>query len=128
MELDPDGKIDFMTFSDGTKNVQFVGTVDQYSSDTYVIDNVIDRVSGWNGGTTYSYALEEALTVEEALHAYTVAGAYASFEEGQKGRIKPGQLADLTVLGQDPRQVEPSAIAEVPVTLTIVGGDTSYEG
>ncbi len=86
-------------------------------------DSVYERT-----GSGAAYALEEALTVEEALHAYTVAGAYASFEEGQKGRIKPGQLADLTVLGQDPRQVEPSAIAEVPVTMTIVGGETIHEG
>ena len=77
-------------------------------------------------GSGAAYALEEALTVEEALHAYTIAGAYASFEEGRKGQIKPGQLADLTVLAQDPRRVEPGAIAEVPVTMTVVGGETIF--
>lgn len=79
-------------------------------------------------GSGAAYALEEAITVEEALHAYTVAGAYASFEDDRKGRIAPGFLADLTVLADDPRRVEPRAIADVPVTMTIVGGETVYGG
>ena len=78
-------------------------------------------------GSGAAYALEEALTVEEALDAYTVAGAYASFEEGAKGQLKPGYLADLTVLATDPRRVEPAAIADIPVSLTIVGGEVIYE-
>jgi hypothetical protein len=86
-------------------------------------DSVYERT-----GSGAAYAVEEAITVEEALHAYTVAGAYASFEEGRKGQIKEGLLADLTVLAEDPRQVEPSAIAEVPVMMTIVGGETVYGG
>ena len=69
----------------------------------------------------------EAISVEEALHAYTVAGAYASFEEGIKGQIAPGMLADFAVLAADPRQVDPHTLAELPVTMTIVGGETIYE-
>jgi predicted amidohydrolase YtcJ len=79
-------------------------------------------------GSGAAYALEEALTVDEALNAYTVAGAYASFEEGAKGQLKPGLLADLTVLATDPRHVEPAAIADIPVMMTIVGGETVYGG
>jgi hypothetical protein len=61
MELDPDRKIDFLTFSNGSDTVQYLGTVDETESDNYVVNNVVDMVHGWNGGTTYSHALEEAL-------------------------------------------------------------------
>lgn len=64
----------------------------------------------------------QRITVEEALRVGTVHGAYASFEEHLKGSIEPGQLADLVVLGQDPRRVEPSSIMAIPVERTMVGG------
>jgi predicted amidohydrolase YtcJ len=78
-------------------------------------------------GSGASYAPREALTVEEALRCYTVAGAYASFEEDRKGQIKPGMLADLAVLAQDPHEVEPAKLADIPVTLTMVGGRVIHE-
>ena len=58
---------------------------------------------------------------------YTVNGAYASFDEGDKGTIEHGKLADLVVLGQDPRAVEPETIASIPILATIVGGRIAYE-
>ncbi len=41
---------------------------------------------------------EQKITVQEAVHAYTMGSAYASFEENIKGSIEPGKLADLIVL------------------------------
>ena len=61
MVLDPDGKMDVFTFSNGPDNVHHVGTVTPEDSDDYIARNVIDRVPGWNGGTSYSYALERNL-------------------------------------------------------------------
>ncbi len=61
MNLDPDGQIDVISFSDGEGNVQFVGTVSPDNCSGYVNREIVSRVRGWNGGTTYSYALEEAL-------------------------------------------------------------------
>jgi predicted amidohydrolase YtcJ len=78
-------------------------------------------------GSGQSYALEEAISVEEALPLYTVAGAYSTFEEQRKGQIKAGMLADFVILGDDPRRVEPEAISQVPVHQTIIGGETVYE-
>jgi predicted amidohydrolase YtcJ len=74
-----------------------------------------------------SFALEEAITVDEALPLYTTAGAYSTFEEGIKGQLRPGMLADLVVLEQDPRGVEPEAISGIPVSMTIIGGETVFE-
>jgi predicted amidohydrolase YtcJ len=68
------------------------------------------------------YVLEEAITVEQALTAYTLGSAYASFEERVKGSLEAGKLADLVVLGADPTAVDPAALREVPVLAAMVGG------
>ena len=69
---------------------------------------------------------EQRITVEEALRLYTINGAYASFEENVKGSIEPGKLADMVILGEDPRAVDPRSIMNIPVERTIVGGETVY--
>jgi predicted amidohydrolase YtcJ len=78
-------------------------------------------------GSGASYALEEAVTVEEALEMYTVAGAYATFEEHLKGQLKAGMLADFTILAEDPRSVDPMTLADLPVSATIIGGEVVWE-
>ncbi len=65
---------------------------------------------------------EEAFTVQEALDSYTIRGAESSFEEGRKGRIRPGMLADFVVLEQDPFTVSPEQIRDIPVYATYLGG------
>lgn len=65
---------------------------------------------------------EESLTVDQALRAYTFGSAYADRQEREKGRLAPGLLADLVVLGDDLHAVAPDAIASVPVVATVVGG------
>ena len=69
----------------------------------------------------------QKVSVEEALKIYTINGAYASFEEGTKGSIEVGKLADLVVLGDDPTRVDPMGIKDIPVERTIVGGKTVFE-
>lgn len=63
---------------------------------------------------------DEAITVEEAIRAYTLGSAYACRKEHVLGSLTPGKLADLVVLGDDPRTSD--AIAEIPVLATMVGG------
>lgn len=70
----------------------------------------------------------EKTTIEEALRAYTVDGAYASFEEHVKGKIAPGMLADLVVLDKDITSVEdPHDIWNVKVLETVVDGKSVYK-
>jgi predicted amidohydrolase YtcJ len=69
---------------------------------------------------------EEAITLEEAIRAYTWAGAYASFEERIKGSLTPGKLGDVAVLGTDLHTVDPDDLADVPVDLTIMDGEIVY--
>jgi predicted amidohydrolase YtcJ len=65
---------------------------------------------------------QERIPLEEAFKMYTVYAAYATFEEQLKGELTPRRLADMVVLGQDPWEVEPLEIGQIPVDLTIVDG------
>jgi predicted amidohydrolase YtcJ len=69
---------------------------------------------------------EERVTLEQAVRAYTYNSAYASFEEGIKGTIEPGKLADLVVLETDLRRVQPEELGRVAVDLTISEGKIAY--
>ncbi|MEU6120265.1 amidohydrolase [Streptomyces sp. NPDC047123] len=65
---------------------------------------------------------DEAVTVAEALHAYTVAGARACHWEDTVGSLTPGKRADLVVLGDDPHRVDSARIADIEVVTTYVDG------
>lgn len=70
---------------------------------------------------------EEAISLEDALRAYTVNGAYASFEERSKGMLKPGLLGDVTIFETDLATVDPDDLAAVKVDYTITEGTVVYE-
>jgi predicted amidohydrolase YtcJ len=65
--------------------------------------------------------------VDEALRAYTVAGAYACHWDGSAGSLTPGKRADLVVLGDDPRRVDTSSIGDIEVVATFVDGRMTKE-
>ena len=65
---------------------------------------------------------EQAVTIEQALHAQIVAPAWLSGDERRRGRLLPGMLADLVVIDRDPFELEPEALPEVRVIATMVGG------
>jgi predicted amidohydrolase YtcJ len=53
-------------------------------------------------------------------------GAFATFEEDQKGSISPGKLADFVVLSNDPRTTPPDEIRNIRVLCTFIGGELVY--
>jgi predicted amidohydrolase YtcJ len=65
---------------------------------------------------------EQALTVEQALHATTVAPAWLARDERRRGKLLPGFLADLVVLDRDPLATPPEELRDVQVVATMVGG------
>lgn len=71
-------------------------------------------------------AREQNLTREEALRLYTVGSAWFTFDEGRKGSIEPGKLADLAVLNADYATVPDDQIRALESLLTIVGGRIVY--
>jgi predicted amidohydrolase YtcJ len=70
----------------------------------------------------------ESVAVAPALAMYTINAAYASFEEAEKGTIKPGKLADMVVLSGDPTRLPVEAIKDIKVEMTIIDGQVVWEG
>jgi predicted amidohydrolase YtcJ len=69
---------------------------------------------------------DQRMSRQEALRSYTINGAYAAFEEGVKGTLTPGKLADVTVLSQDILAIPEDDIPGTEVVYTIVGGRVVY--
>ena len=72
------------------------------------------------------YLPEEAFQLEEALYAYSAAGAYISGEEDKKGQIKRGQQADFVILNQKLDEKTPVQLLETGVAQTYIGGELVY--
>ena len=70
---------------------------------------------------------EQRVSLGDALRAYTQAGAYSSFEEGIKGRIAPGMLADIVVFSQDLFKLDAMRIHETRVVLTVFDGKVVHK-
>ena len=69
---------------------------------------------------------ELAVSLESALRHYTIDGAYASFEEAEKGSLAVGKRADFIVLSQDLLRQGPAAILKAKVLLTAMDGRVVY--
>jgi predicted amidohydrolase YtcJ len=70
---------------------------------------------------------EQKITVDQAIHAYTVGSAYAEFAEQVKGSITPGKLADLVMLDRDIYKIDPLEIDKTKVLLTVMDGRVVFE-
>lgn len=102
-----------------------------FASDTPVVDHspllgihaAVNRktISGQDAG------IYQRVNVLEAIKAYTYMGAYASFDEKQKGSIEVGKLADLVVLDQSILSVDRENIKDLTVELTMIDGEIVYE-
>jgi predicted amidohydrolase YtcJ len=85
------------------------------------IDAAVTRrtIDGKNPGGWFP---EQRISVEEALRAYTATAAWSAFEEGEKGSLAPGKLADFVILSQDILSIPKERIVETKVDATVVGG------
>jgi len=70
---------------------------------------------------------EQRMTREEAIYSYTMANAFAAFEEQLKGSLTAGKLADLVVLSNDLTQCADEALLNTQVVMTMVGGKVKFE-
>jgi predicted amidohydrolase YtcJ len=75
----------------------------------------------------HAWGANQCITVEEAIRCSTVNGAHATFEEHLKGRLEPGQLADLVVWDHDLLHMDPAQFMSVKVERTMLGGRWAYE-
>jgi predicted amidohydrolase YtcJ len=89
------------------------------------IDAAINRAT-LDGKHSGGWFPEQRITVAEAIEAYTLGAAFASFQDDDRGSITPGKLADLVVLSHDIMDGFKTGTAP-KVALTIVGGKVVYE-
>lgn len=110
------------------------GAVLAFGSDWHVAP--LDPLMGIHGAATRitlddkrpgGWVPEQRISVAEAIRAYTMGSAYASFDERVKGSIEPGKLADLTVLSADILTIPPVRIRETRVAMTIFDGKVVFE-
>ena len=71
---------------------------------------------------------QNALTISQALYAYTQGSAYAEYSEKWKGKLAPGYVADFIILDRDLTAIPPAEILKTKVVLTVVGGQQVYVG
>ena len=80
-----------------------------------------------DGKNPNGWVPEQKITVEQALIAYTKNAAYAAHEEGIKGTLEVGKLADFVVFEEDLTAVDPIAIKNISVLQTYLGGQKVYD-
>lgn len=79
-----------------------------------------------DGQPPLGYEPAEKMTREQALRSYTLDAAYGAFQDGIKGSIEPGKLADFTVFSQDIMTVDEDKILSTQVDMTIVDGKVVF--
>jgi predicted amidohydrolase YtcJ len=89
----------------------------------FVVWSAVNRIS--RNGVLIGAA--ERVTPYQALQAITTNVAYQYFEEGSKGSLKEGKLADLVILDKNPIKVDPMAIKDIKVAETIKEGKSIYK-
>ena len=75
----------------------------------------------------FEFFPENSMTREEAIYSYTMANAFAAFEENDKGSLEVGKLADITVLSKNLVTCTDDEILNTEVLYTIVGGEIKYQ-
>jgi len=88
------------------------------------IQGMVTR-TGWDGKT---WGANQKISLDEAIRVNTLNGAYNSHEEGTKGSITAGKLADYVVLAEDLYSIPVDRIKDAKIIRTVVGGTTVYEG
>ena len=73
------------------------------------------------------YGPDEAISIEEAIRAYTEISAYINFDEDIKGTLEPGKYADLIILPADILRVTPEQLMDLSVEQTYLQGQLVYQ-
>lgn len=95
--------------------------------DVSAIESFYATVTRKRADTGMAFFPEQRMTRAEAIHSYTLANAYAAFEENDKGSLEAGKLADIVVLSNDLLNCPDEAILETSIRMTIVGGKVKFK-
>jgi len=69
---------------------------------------------------------EQAITLAQAIEAFTMGSAFVNHQDTKTGSVEVGKLADLIVIDQNLFKIEPQAISDTNVVLTLFGGKPVY--
>lgn len=86
----------------------------------------MDALLGIHSAVNHPYP-EHRVTVEEALKMFTINGAYAAFEEKEKGSLLPGKKGDFVILSENPLEVAGEHIKDIQVEMTIKEGNIVFQ-
>lgn len=89
------------------------------------LHNAINRQT-IDGKPENGWLPQHRVSVNTALQAYTINGAYASFEESKKGKIAVGMLADIIILDKNPFEIASKDLFKINVEKTIFDGKIIY--
>jgi predicted amidohydrolase YtcJ len=108
------------------RSIDEAGAVLAFSSDWSVAD--MNPLAGIQAAVARDRGsgASQAVSLEKAIEAYTLNGAYASFEEKIKGSIEEDKLADFIVLSENLFEMDQKRIGEAGVVMTVVGGREIY--
>lgn len=95
--------------------------------DVSAIESFYATVTRKRADTGMAFFPEQRMTRAEAVHSYTLANAYAAFEEKDKGSLEAGKFADIVVLSNDLLDCPDEAILETTIRMTIVGGKVKFK-
>jgi Predicted metal-dependent hydrolase with the TIM-barrel fold len=93
------------------------------SGDPRTTLNALITRTGFDAKPPQGFFPNQAVDLTTALWSMSDAPAFAAFQEDDLGRLTVGRYADLTVLGEDPRQVPKERLLRIPVLMTVVGGE-----
>ena len=91
-----------------------------------ILDNIRAAVTRQNRAGSKTYLPQQALTVEQAVRLFTSDAAWASRDEGVRGTLELGKLADLVVLDGDLFHMDPAEFPTVKIWETMLNGTTVF--
>ncbi len=105
------------------------GAAIAFSSDWPVspVDPFIGIQSAMTAKPLRADCKNQAQSLMDSIHGFTLAGAHMEFMEDRKGKLKVGYLADVAVLNADMEKLKPSEISEVKPVMTICDGRVVFE-
>ena len=92
----------------------------------YLIYAAVSRKT-LNGTPNEGWFPEQRISVENALKAYTINNAYATFEDDIRGSLEEGKLADITIFDRNLMKIPENEILQAEVTHTIIDGKIVFE-
>jgi len=95
--------------------------------DVSALESFYASVTRKRADNGFEFFTEQAMSREEGIYSYTMANAYAAFQEDKKGSITPGKYADLVLLSNDLTKCPEEEILKTKILFTMVGGEIKYQ-